>query len=277
MNKHLAWINDRSVPARVSHSQINMFLNCPRQWAFRYVDGVIAPPGVSMIRGSSVHTAAESNYRSVIETGEALEVEAVKAIAADDVETRFRGGVRLADEEAASGLAKVRGSVKDDAVSLAEIHAVEVAPTHDPIAVEESHIITNAETGNKVKIIVDMRELDSLHDIKTGSKAPASTVADKSMQLTLYSAGFLVLTGALPREVVLDYVIRTAGGKTTKPKTYSKSYASKRTLEDIKAAFRVVENVVESMRKGVSHGNPTSNLCSPKWCGYYGRCPYVSK
>ena len=48
--------------AHYSPSQINMFLRCPAQWKFRYVDRIIAPPKSSLVQGKAYHKALETNY-----------------------------------------------------------------------------------------------------------------------------------------------------------------------------------------------------------------------
>jgi len=265
-----AWHDDPNVAARVSFSQVNTYLDCSQRWAFRYGDGLIVPPGIALIRGSSVHVASESNYRNVIEVGELLPLDAVKSIARDDAVGRWKSGVRLVGDEKTVGVKKLRGKLVDDAVDLSTVHALEVAPMHDPVAVEESHIITNAATGNKVKVVLDVRELGKIRDIKTSGKSPSASMADKSMQLTLYAAAVLVLTGKMPEVVALDYLVKTSGGKV-----YAKTLESTRTLAHIKAAFRVVEGAITGMRAGIVYGNVSSNLCNARWCGYYDRCPFT--
>ena len=56
----------------ISVSQIKMFLRCPLQYKYRYIDNLKIPPTGSLLLGSSVHSSLEGNYRQKIETKQDL-------------------------------------------------------------------------------------------------------------------------------------------------------------------------------------------------------------
>ncbi len=46
----------------ISATQLNMYLRCPAQYKFRYVDGIILPPKSALTKGKAVHRGQEFNY-----------------------------------------------------------------------------------------------------------------------------------------------------------------------------------------------------------------------
>jgi PD-(D/E)XK nuclease superfamily len=45
---------------RLSASQVQLFRNCQRAWAFRYIQGIESPPGPGAVLGGSVHAQLET-------------------------------------------------------------------------------------------------------------------------------------------------------------------------------------------------------------------------
>lgn len=56
-------------PPHLSISQIGMFMRCPAQWMFRYVEGIKIPPSAAMIKGTATHEGVELIYSEKKETG----------------------------------------------------------------------------------------------------------------------------------------------------------------------------------------------------------------
>ncbi|MBI5244050.1 MAG: PD-(D/E)XK nuclease family protein, partial [Elusimicrobia bacterium] len=56
----------------LSATQIGMFLRCPRQYEFRYMQGLKQPPSGAMVQSKVWHRTVEENYRQKIESAKDL-------------------------------------------------------------------------------------------------------------------------------------------------------------------------------------------------------------
>ena len=94
----------------LSWSQIRMLMRCPKQWEYRYVRGVVKPPGIALVVGAGTHKGVEVNMRSKLEDGGPMPLSNVLDVTRDAVITRIdTGGLRLMGEEKSRGLKTVRG------------------------------------------------------------------------------------------------------------------------------------------------------------------------
>lgn len=73
----------RGLPEHFSASAITTYLGCQLRWYFRYVEGVKTPPGVAMVKGTSVHKVQEVNYGQKVESPEDLPMNDLLDVARD--------------------------------------------------------------------------------------------------------------------------------------------------------------------------------------------------
>lgn len=71
----------------VSPSQLNMYLRCPAQYKYRYIDNIILPPRSAITKGRAVHKGQEHNYRQKVETFQDLKLSEIQEVAAAEFET----------------------------------------------------------------------------------------------------------------------------------------------------------------------------------------------
>ena len=272
--------DEKDIRLSWNNSKIESILRCAEAFRRRYVEGEIVPPGVAMLRGSTVHAVARENFRARLEPeGEPFTVEQARDLAATDFAERWAGGVSFTDEERAEGLTKVRGETKDAAVDLAGLHAKEVAPCIEPVAVEEQILVTPKGTNLLLHGTIDLQERVvggiGIRDLKSKTKSPSKTEADDSPQLTLYALLVTAKTGRPPVNIALDHLVRT-------PEKHLLRWVEQRTergKEDFQALINRIGAAANAVSKGVFL--PASErdwFCSPVYCGYYDAgCPYVSR
>lgn len=241
----------------ISPSQINMYLGCSRQWYYRYVEGLRIPPGAALIRGSAVHAGAEHNYVQKITSKIDLPRDEVIAATVAYVERE--------DEERDWSDAS-RDEVKDDAARLVGAYMEIVAPTVQPVLVEETFSFSLLDTTMTGRIDV-FAENGVLRDIKTASRAPNQDEVEKSMQLACYTHA-LRRMGHPVTGCALDYLVQGKGKALPRVVTLS----GRKTSDDVSTFLAVAEDVVVSIQREGWTRNPTSWKCTPKWCGYYSRC-----
>lgn len=253
-------------------SQLSMALRCMQQLEYFMKYGPKAP-GSKSICGSSVHKPAQRNFEHKIEKGILLPGESVADIARDTVNEIWQEkGCRLSADERTVGEAKVRGGVIDLAVSLSLLHHWYVAPTVEPLAVEEPFVLKHPDLDCDLAGRIDLidQRLDGLpgiRDIKTIKSKPPKGRTDKSLQFTQYAMAGWAFAGkvAVP-PVAVDYLVKT---KTP----YALTEHTVRSKEEMLRLIARIKTVWTSIQAGIFIAtDPTNWWCSEEWCGYYDTC-----
>ena len=255
--------------AHLSVSQLGMFQRCNIQYRRRYLEGETIPPGIAAHVGSGVHKAAEINFKSKMQTGEDMPLDAVQDAAAEAYDKALSEGVFFAPDEAPGAkAAMVQG--KDDAVSLATLFRRELAPTIMPALVEHRVTLEIPGVALPVVTILDCYTADrKLRDLKTSGKRWTEDRAHTSPQPTVYRESVLQSTGEYPDELMFDVLVNN---KTPVLQTIPTS----RTEEDLQILTRKFQTMIEAIRAGIfMPAEPGSWMCSPKFCGYWHTCEAI--
>lgn len=261
-----------------SCSQRNMYLRCPRQYRYRYLDGIVAPPGAALVVGSATHVTAGEAYTR----GKALEAwtpDAARAqMTAEEAQdlTAAEFGKRAVEvpwdkEEEAQGAAL------DRAVSMAQHVVAEVVPASGrPVSVEERiEVQPDGEDWTFVAIpdvVVVNGEL-TIRDLKTKGKSPAGvssgTVqadADHAVQLAAYRYAYRALGRGEPSRFAVDYVWSNKKGAQHAAADVAVTDA------DLVLLFDDLRDINAAIKAGVFPRNRGSWACNARWCGYYEKC-----
>lgn len=259
---------DPDLPTGVfSPSQFDMYQKCGRQYEYRYVLGKIKAPGISLVRGKSIHKGAEVTHRNTIEKGRPLTMEEASQSVSDEFEKEKE---LVEDWEG-----KTSGDYKDHVLRQFAIYYNTAVPLIKPVAVEDTFAVKFGTVP--VRGIIDL--IDSVYDVPGGFEGelpPAvEVVSDLKVvgmrwpeqkvryapQLTFYSA-----VKGIPR-VRVDLLLDQKSG------TKYDAIRSVRTPSDIKLLTEDLEQVVDLIKKGIfPRTNPTTWACTPKFCGYYEDC-----
>ncbi len=242
----------------ISPSQLNMYLRCPAQYKFRYVDNIILPPKSALIRGKAVHKGQEYNYLQKIDTFEDVKLSEVQEVTAAEFEALAPETDWEKDEDP--------GKIKDDTINLVSLYHTEIAPSVQPVLVEEK-VTVEFENADYILLgYIDVLDNKGfIRDTKTVARTPAQDEADKSLQLTAYALAHRHLMGVPEAGVKLDYLVQT---KTPKAVTLEAT----RTDKDIKRFLNIMDKVVDAIKSGIYYPNPNNFMCSEKNCGYYHLC-----
>lgn len=264
----------------VSHSQIDMLSRCGQQWVFRYVDGLRVPPSVKMVIGNAVDRGVGPNLRSMRDGEGMLTEEDVAERTYDGLLYEWGArGVVLDESEKEDGLVKTRGKAADRAVAMATLHRRAVAPKLKPTHVQRRFEIKVPGYDATLVGVIDTQEgTERARDTKTTAKSinTGSADADESTQLTMYSMAIEVADGKAPDSLHLDYLVDKSHLKTPKPPTLVQ-LATARSRDHYRALLMRLEQALKVMESGIiTPAPPGSWWCSPKWCGYWDRCPFVS-
>ena len=254
-------------------SRMDTMARCPKQYEFRYEEGLKLPPGAAAYIGTGTHAAVEADLTAKKDTGKLLTIEEVRDIAAESVKAEWQGEPpRLSDDEKDIGSKTIEGRSVDMAISLAGLHHVAFAPMIVPTHVERPWVLELKDFPFNLAGRLDVQEADAVRDTKTAGKSPQSNAAHRSVQLTAYSLAVKTIDGVNPKEVSLDVLVKT---KTPKPVRVVSSRSD--------ADYRIFLLQVEAMAKVIESGayyptHPDNWICSKKWCGYYESvCPFGAR
>lgn len=237
----------------VSHSQINMWQRCPKQWEFRYVRGLKEPPSAALFEGSCYHRTLEFYFNQKMKTGRDLPLDDCLDLFA----TVWDDKLQL-DENIDWG-GKKPSVIKDEGVGLVGAYRSEVSYKVVPVMVE--HYFTTQVAGVEFVLIMDLLdENDVAIDHKTSSRIYTQDKVDRDLQAsaTAFALGrpiefhnHVAVKGKFPHIQII--------------KTY-------RALEDIDWWKLMTAKIILQMKSGIAPPRPTDWWCAPRWCGYYDRC-----
>jgi len=237
----------------VSYTQFGMWQRCPRQWKYRYVDGLRIPPGGAQIEGRCYHKSVEVNFVQKVASFKDLPVEDCLDAFATEWDKN------LSEEEFIDWEDRNPGAIKDEGYSLVSEYMVVQAPRVQPLEVEEWYISEVA--GAKFVIRIDlMDDTGTVIDHKTAKRSYNQADVDKDLQAS--AAAF-----SLDRPILFQnhVAIKSVHPRIQVVKTV-------RTREDIEWWLDLASGIVTQMKIGVAPPNPNGWWCSPNYCGFYGLC-----
>ncbi len=246
----------------LSFTQISMFQKCPRQYEFRYLQGLKVPASGPMVQSRAWHAAVERNYRQKVDTGIDLPLSEMEDYfvyrledALDKEEVNFTGKENLA-------------SLRDQGLGIVAAHHKTIAPKVRPALIEHKFTISLGEDfPYELTGVWDVVEEDgTIADNKAYKKPPTQTKLDEDLQFTIYSLGYRVSLGKIEPGLRMDAVI-----KDTPPRAMQ--LTTSRTNADCRRLLGIIEEMVKDISSGNLPPNPKGWWCSPRFCGYWGsRC-----
>lgn len=262
----------RAEPRRIRSSILSALSKCG---VLAYMDYVEERPrrraGPPAARGTGAHEAVKANLTSKMATGRLLDVEQVVAIARDKVQEQFDEH-RVHLQRNGPPRAKVIEDTKRAAMHAAMAHHLELAPTIEPLEVEQRFALE--VTGHDLLLTgqVDYREAAAIGDTKTTTRAPAPDAAANSIQLDLYALA-AARAGVPVERVRLDFVKVGDDGraKETTRREAPVKRSSEALLRRVEAAARVLE---AGAFMPADPGGPAGWICTERWCHRFEECPF---
>lgn len=271
-------------PLAINQSKLAMFQKCPEQYRRRYVENDIVPPPFAFIRGTAVHKGAEHNFSQKVESfvdlprGEIID----KAVTTAQ-EKIANEGIALAEGETRE---VVINEGEKQIVRLAGLYADEVAPSYQPIAVEQKIEAVFEGRGARRDIALHgtldviahfandkENRAPIIPDLKTKSKRGTQDEYDRSLQATMYAMLYRTHFHASAAAVVFEELV-------DKKVPERVTFMTNRGDDDFNALLRTVEAVSDSIRAGAfpgAYGQFGAWWCSKESCGYWRTCPFVPK
>ena len=263
---------------RWSNSSLQCLQQCGERYRRRYIERDFVPRSPRQVRGTVVHKVASIAYLQKYALRTLPSVEQTRDTAADAFEAEWRSGVLLSAEEAEIGAARVEADSKDFAVDLAGFHVEAVAPAITPVGVERKIIVKPKDSDLEINGVIDLIDAtpagEVIRDLKTAEKSPVKSAAEDSMQLSFYAMIRQAEVGHLPKELALDYLVRT-------PSKHERKHVplvTTRGPEDVASLVHRINVAVEAVKKGIFvPASPDAWYCSRAYCEYFESCPYVRR
>jgi len=254
-------------------SAIITYWMCAEKYRRRYANEEFRSPCARMIRGSGVHGGAAHNFRQKKDSHQDLKKQDIvdKAVAVFD-EIYENEGCTLAPEEKSRGKGIVIGEERDRVWRLSELQADDLAPTIQPVAVEQTIIADFPSLGFKVRGTLDLKDSRNvIQDLKSSTKKRPAADVHKDFQLTTYAALDFTLTKKMPAGLKLNVLV-------DKKRPELQILETARDMQDFETWFRTIKAVDAAIRAGIFPPTNKHNWwCSPKWCEYWADCIYWSE
>ncbi|MCD6219808.1 PD-(D/E)XK nuclease family protein [Candidatus Calescamantes bacterium] len=239
----------------ISVTQLKMYLRCPLQYKFRYVDNLIIPPPSAITLGKTIHQTLEENFSQKVKTQEDLPLGYLTDYFSDlweieSKETRFEEGEKP-------------GKIKDEGINLVSVYHKTHSPKILPISVEEEFELEFENSPLKLKGYIDLIDKNKIIiDHKIKSRSMTQQDAEQDLQLTAYYLAYKVKKQKPPKGLRFDVIVRT---KTPKIQQISIS----KTDEDTTRFLKILTQVTRAIHAGIFYPNE-SFYCNV--CGYRELC-----
>jgi hypothetical protein len=273
---------DKATVIRVS--ALAGYPDCPRRGAARLFWREITdagftlrylPRGIGALIGTAVHRGVAAVLGDKAKTGTLP----LRTVAIENSREALRDGVDGVEVQydGPNGATHNMRDAVDQVVRMTGVYHDHVAPTIDPIIVEE-RLEAEVETGIVLSGQADLvaREPGMVRDLKSGVRMPSSFAPQLGgYSLLARSHGYQVDRAAI------DYVKRVNPAKPQPlPVTNEAVIAHAETAAS--AILRQMALDIDTFRNGDERrrikpgdpwafaANPASMLCSPKWCSAFG-------
>jgi len=252
---------DESEREHLSASSINMLMRCEQQYAFRYFEGLKAPPKAAMVQGSSVDDAANFNFRQKILSGSDRPLPEVLDAAATSFERR---------KDEIEDWSMSPGAAKDGVIAMTQEHHTSIAPKVQPVAVQEEFWLYSGEWDLPVLGFKDVRTSTETRDLKTTTRTKSQKDLESDIQ-----AGIYLLASHASQEAerfVWDQIVQLKNG----PKVAELERIGTQASYDITIRMvAVAEQRIAQMRESgiFKPADPSHWACG--YCGYRNICPYI--
>jgi CRISPR/Cas system-associated exonuclease Cas4 (RecB family) len=251
-------------PIREYHqSEVAQYLKCGKQWEFRHVLGIKAPPRVELTVGRSVDEAITHNLALKVKSGADVSEAEVVDVCATQFDKEAQDTEWRAGEDP--------GQEKDAAIQCVKAYHKEIAPKVQPATVQERFVL-ETDAGYNLGGTIDLTTKQKIvADTKTSNKVYNEAAIYRAIQPTLYDYAYEALHGEKAAGFRYDIMIKptkTMGARI-------QQVQSKVTKADRQWLFETIHQVHAGIQAGIAL--PAPDLpgvwwCSEKFCGYWSMC-----
>lgn len=234
----------------INPSKLGCYLDCPRQYRFRYVDGrrerrSFAPASI----GRSVHKALRDFYALAPEerTLDSL----LRALRRSWDRTGFRSA-----QHAEDAFSRAEGMLRT-------YHENTRADRVRAVALESKFTHASSSDGVLVTGRIDRLDIDEdeyvVVDYKTGRFGADADIVDASLPLSLYAFATSAVLGRQVGRIAVEHL------------PTGRRVETRRDADRLAGDWKAVVDIVDEMRTGEEFPPAPGPLC--RWCDYLQACP----
>lgn len=244
-----------------SHSKLQTYENCPRQYKLRYVDRIDLPEGgegIEAFLGSRVHEVLEKLHKELILT-KLNSLEDLFAYYKDQWEKNWHDNVLIVKKGFKAE--HYRSAGKEAIASYYKRHH----PFNQSKTLSTEQLIAFKIDNYSLRGFIDRlscrdKGLYEIHDYKTSGTLPSQEKLDGDRQLALYQIGIKEkFRDARDVRLIWHYLI------------FDKEFTSSRSDSDLRDLKKQVVSLIKTIEKDTRFNPAESNLCD--WCEYPEYCP----
>lgn len=235
----------------------------------RYNKGIVAPPGIPLVRGSSLHKTNEVNLKQKQLTEKDMPLSDMQDCTRDAFHKKLSDGILVTKEEKPSKK-RLLNDALNQSIQLTSLYKNQIAPIiNDPTEVEQPFTVYMPGLDIPLHGRPDCKTTKAIRDLKvTGKVLPAEQIK-REIQPSFYSLVDFLETGQQEHAFVFDNLVAVK-----KPYVDHPSMIIGPRQHDI--VKRKIMAFVAMVKSGVyPPPPPTAWVCTPKYCGYHGMCNYT--
>lgn len=245
----------------LSYSSISTYLNCARQWRYKYVDKVETPGSDSLFLGSVFHKCVEiylqlkieGQFQPLPECWQAAWQQQQEQYQAQPDEATYQEGVRLTSQpEILKFVNALRPMITDEGPQI------------------EKYIELHAP-GVPVPVIgyIDMIGVDGIPcDFKTANRSWSSSKAQLELQPVFYLTALNQMGYQLNPDLKFRHYVFVKSNPVK-----IEIWETTRTVKDMFWLLDTIKEVWRAIEAGVYPPTKPDNwLCSPRYCPYWATC-----
>jgi len=249
----------------LSQSSINMFLRCPAQFMFRYIQGLKVPPSANLSLGKAVDGSLNFNYKWKMGNNTDKPLDEVL----DFYSTEFDG----LKEETEFQKDEDPAEIKDSGVRVIEEYQNSTAPTIQPIACQKEVGFQLSSVPIPTVGYIDLiDDRNTVIDNKVKSKSPTRDKntgyylpsENEKLQMTIYENG-LLKEGFVPSSLRIDSMITTKVPKVVPSFVWT-------TANDLKYVENLVQMIKRAVEAEIFIPNRHGVMCTRRHCGFWHFC-----
>lgn len=251
----------------ITQSFLGMFAACPLAAKFRYIDGIISPPGIAALQGTATDAAVTYGCDSVIKTGKDAPLKDKVDLALTTFHEK-KSEHRIFEDDDLNALS-------DQTEQLVTAHHKTVAATLKPVRTQEAILIEGPEfnTAGTIDIV---EEGDLLADTKTSGKSneyPGKGIIQSALYTKLYQDKH----GVTPKGFRFDVVVKTKVPKIERVEVAPSQIASGVLDHVIHATMNELKSSLASDVWRIAENGHWRCASTGKWCAYLSMCPKGKK
>jgi len=249
--------------AQYSHSRLSSFENCPRQFAYKYVEKLpVETEGVEAFLGKRVHEILERLNHHVARYGRPPSLRQVLERFRSDWKGAWHERIQIVRADTTPATWEERG-----ARCLENYYRAHYPFSDGASAGIEERLHFSLDPAGRYKLVGIVDRIVSrgdgryeIHDYKTGNRLPTQDQVDRERQLALYQIGLeQTYADVAGVELVWHYLIH---GRTLRSRRTSEQ------LDELRAATIARIDAIEAERSYTPRPGP---LC--RWCDFKTICP----